>query len=416
MYYVLVFFVGLIQGAISLYLAIGSKVKKLKAQEADLEQQRIAVQAAHDKSRQRDSELTARQAEIEINTRELKKRSNEFDAKVVSYTELLNENLILKRDLQNVDVSVNKLQLDVEVQATRQSELDVRSVELAQRYLAETVKAVAVALNPSNFTTCKQRLLDVIERCRGIGFAIESKEEQRLVSDLKNQFERVVRMALEREEQARINAQIREEQKLQREIDRELKQLEREKAAIEAALDQALAKAKNLHTAEVQLLEGRLAEAEAKTQRAISMAQQTKAGNVYVISNIGSFGENVFKIGMSRRLEPLERVRELGGASVPFPFDVHMMIATKDAPALESALHRILNRQRINRTNPRKEFFKADIETIRNIVQEHHGEVVYTASPEALEYRQSLSMSEDDAQFIESVYDAATDDSVVTED
>jgi len=200
-------------------------------------------------------------------------------------------------------------------------------------------------------------------------------------------------------------------------VDRELKQLQRERTAIQAALDQALAEARDKHSEEVQRLQARLAEAEEKSRRAMSMAQQTKAGNVYVISNIGSLGESVFKIGMTRRLEPLDRVRELGDASVPFPFDVHMMISCDDAPSLENALHRELHKLRINKTNPRKEFFKVDLETICRIVRAHHGEVAYVADPEALEYRQSLSMSEEDSKFIENVYQGIDDDSTtVAED
>jgi hypothetical protein len=173
---------------------------------------------------------------------------------------------------------------------------------------------------------------------------------------------------------------------------------------IEAALAKALAEAQDEHSAEIEALRARLAEAEDK-KRAISQAQLTKAGFVYVISNIGSFGEGVFKIGMTRRLVPEDRVRELGDASVPFPFDVHMMISCQDAPALENALHHKHLKQQINKTNPRKEFFRTDIESIVAVVREHHGEVEYVADAEALQYRESLSMSDEDQEFIEHVFE-----------
>jgi hypothetical protein len=131
---------------------------------------------------------------------------------------------------------------------------------------------------------------------------------------------------------------------------------------------------------------------------------------VYVISNVGSFGESVYKIGMTRRLEPMDRVRELGDASVPFPFDVHMMISCEDAPKLENALHRELHTYRVNHMNPRKEFFRIDIETIRKLVEKYHGTVEYVADAEALEYRQSLNMSEEDQEFIEHVYESMPDE------
>jgi len=186
--------------------------------------------------------------------------------------------------------------------------------------------------------------------------------------------------------------------------------LEVQRAAIQAALEKALAEAEDKHSEEVEQLKARLAEAEEKSQRAMSRAQMTKSGHVYVLSNIGSFGEGVFKVGMTRRLEPQDRVRELGDASVPFPFDVHMMISSNDAPALENALHRALHRGRLNRIKPRKEFFRTDLEAIRKVVLERHGEVQYVADPEALQYRQSLTMSEEDSEYIESVYDALEDD------
>jgi len=228
------------------------------------------------------------------------------------------------------------------------------------------------------------------------------------------EYQKAVRAAFEREEQARIKAQIREEQLREKEIDRELKQLEREREAIKAALEKALADAKDQHSEEVERLKARLAEAEAKSQRAISQAQLTKSGHVYVISNIGSFGDGVFKVGMTRRLEPLDRVKELGDASVPFPFDVHAMISCNDAPTLENALHRKLHKTRLNKTNPRKEFFRTDLTTIFEVVKEHHGEVEYVFDVEALQYRQSLSMSDDDQEFIESVYDDLDEENDVT--
>ena len=237
-----------------------------------------------------------------------------------------------------------------------------------------------------------------------------------MFANLKAEYQKAVRAAFEREEQARIKAQIREEQLRQKEIDRELKQLEREREAIKAALEKALADAKDQHSEEVERLKARLAEAEAKSQRAISQAQLTTSGHVYVISNIGSFGDGIFKVGMTRRLEPLDRVKELGDASVPFPFDVHAMISCNDAPTLENALHRKLHKTRINKTNPRKEFFKTDIETIFQVVKEHHGEVEYVVDAEARQYRQSISMSDEDEEFIESVYDDLDEENEVTMD
>jgi hypothetical protein len=145
------------------------------------------------------------------------------------------------------------------------------------------------------------------------------------------------------------------------------------------------------------------------------LTKLTKSGHVYVISKIGSFGEGVFKIGMTRRLEPNQRILDLGSASVPFPFDVHMLISSTDAPPLETALHRKLFKLRINKTNPRKEFFRTDIASIYQVVKEHHGKVEYVADAEALQYRQSLMMTDEDQKFVESVYDSLEEEEVPDE-
>jgi hypothetical protein len=115
-------------------------------------------------------------------------------------------------------------------------------------------------------------------------------------------------------------------------------------------------------------------------------------GHVYVISNIGSFGEDVYKIGMTRRLEPMDRVIELGDASVPFPFDVHAMIRSDDAPTLEKHLHKHFMMDQVNKLNPRKEFFKLGIANIKQAVDELGIEAHWTLTADAREYRESLAM------------------------
>lgn len=203
----------------------------------------------------------------------------------------------------------------------------------------------------------------------------------------------------EREEQRRIKEQIREEEKARREYERAMKEAAKEEDTIrramekaQQAIEKASAEQKAKYEAQLADLQVKLQEAEAKNQRALSMAQQTKSGHVYIISNIGSFGENVFKIGMTRRLEPLDRVRELGDASVPFPFDVHAMIYSEDAPGLETALHKYFVQNQVNKVNPRKEFFRIPIAEIRAEVEKRGLDVTWTMAAAALEYRESLAI------------------------
>lgn len=118
-----------------------------------------------------------------------------------------------------------------------------------------------------------------------------------------------------------------------------------------------------------------------------------RAGYVYIVSNIGSFGENVYKIGMTRRLDPQERIDELGGASVPFKFDVHAMIFSDDAPALEAALHRAFEDKKVNIVNQRREFFNVTLDEIKDVVKKNFDKTVeFIDIPDAEQYRVSMKM------------------------
>ena len=358
------------------------------------------MKTSRNENEQCDESLGIRIREIDDRQQQLRDAIAAFEARKIKYDAIVRENGGLKQDCFNLSVQLKKMERDHAALAQRQDEINGKANELAGRYLKESVSWIGDKLNPNNFSSCKQRLLNVIGACRSIGFEVPETQEQELVQNLQNDFEQAVRDEFARQEQARIKAQIREEEKLAREIDKQIKDAEREKAAIQAALEKALKETQDEHSAEVELLQARLKEAEEKAQRAISQAQLTKAGHVYVLSNIGSFGDGVYKIGMTRRLEPLDRVYELSSASVPFPYDVHMMISCDDAPSLENALHRELHKQRVNKVNFRKEFFRVDFDSIRKVVESQHGEVEYHAEPEALQYRESMSMPDEDFDFI----------------
>ena len=201
----------------------------------------------------------------------------------------------------------------------------------------------------------------------------------------------------EREEQRLIKEQIREEEKARRDFEKAQREAAKQEDTLQRSIDKvqqqaARASAEQRAAFEEQLrdLEACLQAAQEKNQRALSMAQQTKSGHVYIISNVGSFGEHVYKIGMTRRLEPLDRVRELGDASVPFEFDVHALLFSDDAPALERDLHRHFLRSQVNKANPRKEFFRVDLAQIRSEIERLGIDTQWTLSAAAREYRESL--------------------------
>ena len=213
----------------------------------------------------------------------------------------------------------------------------------------------------------------------------------------------------EKEAQRLIKQQMKEEAKVAKEIEKAQKDAEQEEEVKKTALEKAraeLQETQGRQTAKLESLvaklESELLEAIDRKAKAIARAQLTKSGHVYVLSNIGSFGEGIYKIGMTRRLEPLERVKELGSASVPFLFDVHAMIYSENAPELEANLHRHFSDRRVNFVNMRKEFFRITLKEIREAVTEHFGEVTFIVEPEAEEYRQSVARLAEETSGVDS--------------
>ena len=203
----------------------------------------------------------------------------------------------------------------------------------------------------------------------------------------------------DQEEQRAFREWIREEQQAQREYEKAMREAAKEEdtlrkamARAEAQIAAATAEQRARYEAQLAELKVKLQEAEEKNRRAISMAQQTRRGHVYIISNTGSLGEHVYKIGLTRRLEPLDRVKELGDASVPFEFDVHAIILSDDAPALETQLHKQFVLNQVNKVNHRKEFFRADLAAIRRQVEALGIEAKWTMTAAAREYRESLAI------------------------
>ena len=224
-------------------------------------------------------------------------------------------------------------------------------------------------------------------------------EELRLVHEYQE------KLQAEKEEQYRIREQIREEQRAQRELEKAQEEAEKEERRYQIALDKARREIEKStgekHTklqSEVQRLNELLLEAQANKERAMSRAQMTRSGHVYIISNIGSFGEHVYKIGMTRRLDPEDRITELGGASVPFRFDIHAMIYSEDAPTLENALHQMLEKRSVNRINARKEFFDVSLEEIEEIVRQQDVNAEFIRIPFAEEFRKTQAIIAQEAQ------------------
>lgn len=206
----------------------------------------------------------------------------------------------------------------------------------------------------------------------------------------------------EKEEQKEIRARLREEAKLQKEIEEARKKVLKEKSHYTNALEKLetqIAKADGNEKVELlnkkSEIESQLSEIQKSIENIDYREANARAGYVYVISNIGAFGENVYKIGMTRRLEPQDRVDELGDASVPFKFDVHAMIFSDDAPALENALHKAFENRKVNMVNSRREFFNVTLDEIEEVVKQNFDKTVeFTRFAPAEQYRESLKIKE----------------------
>ncbi|MFN9955548.1 MAG: GIY-YIG nuclease family protein, partial [bacterium] len=333
-----------------------------------------------------------------------------------SLTEAANREAAEKQRLYEYKIATQEEQfqarIDNALKDVKEREFTAKAIvrSIAIKYLDETKKILIAKLTPDNLSQTQDRFRKAVEFVEKVGFDVPKKDERAFEEDIAKEYAAEVRKQLAREEQARIREKLREEAKAEAEFQREMKRLEQEEKLLERLLAEARAKATAESSAQIEDLERRLAEAKDK-ERSLSMAQQTKAGNVYVISNIGSFGDGVFKIGMTRRLEPMDRIKELGDASVPFPFDVHMMIACDNAPKMENELHIRFNKHRINKVNFRKEFFRVAIDDIKMAVEELHGEVEYVVDPEALEYRESQTMTDEQFEMVTNIsHEAGMDD------
>lgn len=222
------------------------------------------------------------------------------------------------------------------------------------------------------------------------------------IQELQLAYEYAVKKQEEKEEQRRIREQMREEARLQKEIEEARKDIEKEQKHYINALIKLNKQLDSCDELEKEVLLEKKAEIEKHLSDLDSAIKDIdyreankRAGYVYIISNIGSFGENIYKIGMTRRLDPMERVDELGDASVPFKFDVHAMIFSDDAPTLETALHHAFENKKVNMINGRREFFNVTLEEIEEVVKLNYDKTVeFIKIPQAEQYRESKKIIE----------------------
>lgn len=378
------------------------------------------------------------QKEIDTESVNLKKLKDDYKDKRALYEKLLTEIEILEEDLEYISFGVYKPHFDFDTSERYQAQINEnrskqkeiiknkqaavchtewtvsgsktegrkmtnRNIKLMLRAFNNECDSAVLKVKWNNVQKMEERIRKAHEAINKLGepnqIIITTPYLNLKLEELWLAHEYQEKLYEEKEEQRRIREQIREEEKVQKEIEKQQREAEQDEERYQKALEEAQkevnkAKGKELEKLndKIALLQKQLEEAHEKKERALSRAQMTKSGHVYVISNIGSFGEDVFKIGMTRRLEPLDRVRELGDASVPFLFDVHAMIFSEDAPALENELHKTFHEKRLNMVNLRREFFDVSLDEIEKVVLDNHGEIEFTKLAEAKEYRETLAI------------------------
>jgi hypothetical protein len=280
-----------------------------------------------------------------------------------------------------------------------------RNIKLVLRAFNGECNSLIAKVKWNNVNQMKERIKKSFEAINKLGksstISISNDYLKLKVKELTLEHEFQLKKQNEREELRAIKEEIREEERAKREFEKAQRDAEKEEKNYQTALEKARKEIEEL-TGEkqgklqekIEKLELELKEAQERKERAISMAQQTKRGHVYIISNIGSFGENIYKIGMTRRLEPTDRVKELGDASVPFKFDIHAMIYSEEASILEKELHRKFEEKKVNMLNYRKEFFNVTLDEIEEKITEIGIEAEFRKFPEAIEYRETLALLE----------------------
>lgn len=251
------------------------------------------------------------------------------------------------------------------------------------------------SLRAGNVVTAKKRLSASADSIAKLGAMMEMRinPEYHALRDVELELTADFLMKVQEEkEQAREEREaLREQRKVEAEIAAKREKLDKEMAHYRNAIESLRTSGGDSEEALAPLL-AQLSEIEGAIAENDYRAANVRAGYVYVISNRGAFGSGVVKIGMTRRLEPMDRVRELGDASVPFPFDVHALFFSDDAVALENALHKTFGDRRLNQVNLRREFFFATPAEVRDALAEQVGSLLeFTERPEATQYLQSRS-------------------------
>ncbi len=374
------------------------------------------------RSRDRVDRLKLADKELQSRLKESRSLIEDISDKSCAYAadiELLNEEDLLSSQTYQEDRKAVKAKLKTlainAIDGVKGSNSDVNvgkfvaisaKADLVGALLLTTVEMLCSKVNANNGHQALEKLTESIiasaalVKCLDSRATINEEFQGFLIKRLEIEIHFKKAKQLAKEKQREVREQEREERKAKAEAEKIQKEAEKEEeiksnaiADLELKMAAQTEADRMQYTEELDRLKFELQEAQQKSERAKSRAQETRQGHVYVISNIGSFGDGILKIGMTRRMDPMDRVKELGDASVPFTFDVHALIESDDAPNLEAELHRIFDHKRVNKVNRRKEYFKVNIDEIEKELQNSGINALLNKVASADEYYQSLKLN-----------------------
>jgi hypothetical protein len=414
-----------------LEIKLNSSLKSLNELNSDFEKRDILHKSINDIEKSKEKKLNS-----------LKKLKEKYKDKKIIYNSIIKEINIYKEDLEDLSYGLYKPHFDfnspesyknkiIEIRQNQKelikakkaaicntkwnvngnikegTKMTNRNTKLMLRAFNGECDSSVLKVRWNNVINLEKRISKSFEMVNRMGEtnAIEIQDEYLLlkIDELRIAHEYKEKIHEEREERRKIQRDIKEETKVIKEIELARKEAEKEENKYVMLLEKAKLEVNKKHGAELKSFNNRILQLETQLskvrelkERAISRAQITKSGHVYIISNIGAFGTGVYKIGMTRRLEPIERVYELSGASVPFKYDIHGMIYSENAPQLENQLHKLFSKSRVNRANNRKEFFKVTIDEIEKEVKKIDENIELIKTSEARQYRETLLMNNED--------------------
>lgn len=394
---------------IELDCEINSKEKELHELQEEISSKNHEIQSLKNNSAELStqinelkSQLTSVEDEISMESFGLYKPRYEFANSSAYKAKLLTERSLQKEMIKNNKAGVITTQMTLNDSVAKGKAMQKKNIKIMLRAFNGECEAAINKVTKSNIETIEKRILRSYEQLNKLMEPNSVRLAEEYLDSKINEAHIALEYELKKEEEREKiredKEREREEKALQRELANERKKYEKDEKHFVQAEKEVQEKIENSANEseiislkkQLQDLQNKLSEIHEKKEKLNNRAENPTAGYVYIISNIGSFGENVFKIGVTRRLNPLERINELGSASVPFKFDVHALIFSDNAYKLESELHNKFNDKRVNQINHRKEYFNITIDDIKNALEEYKNLTFdFHEIPNAEEFRES---------------------------